>query len=193
MERIELLIPGSKIEARVKELGREISSDYQGMKPILVSILKGSFLFLADLTRAIDVPHEIDFLSVSSYGSSTQSTGVVRLLKDLGTNIGDRDVLVVEDIVDTGLTWRYIRNNLLTRGPTSLRIVTLLDKRERRVVDVPVDYVGFVIPDRFVVGYGLDYQERYRNLPYIGALDDSSLQDSGVSYQGSGKENDFKN
>ncbi len=193
MERIELLIPGSKIEARVKELGREISSDYQGMKPILVSILKGSFLFLADLTRAIDVPHEIDFLSVSSYGSSTQSTGVVRLLKDLGTNIGDRDVLVVEDIVDTGLTWRYIRNNLLTRGPTSLRIVTLLDKRERRIVDVPVDYVGFVIPDRFVVGYGLDYQERYRNLPYIGALDDSSLQDSGVSYQGSGKENDFKN
>ncbi len=193
MERIELLIPGSKIEARVKELGREISSDYQGMKPILVSILKGSFLFLADLTRAIDVPHEIDFLSVSSYGSSTQSTGVVRLLKDLGTNIGDRDVLVVEDIVDTGLTWRYIRDNLLIRRPSSLRIVTLLDKRERRIVDVPVDYVGFVIPDRFVVGYGLDYQERYRNLPYIGALDDSSLQDSGVSYQGSGKENDFKN
>jgi len=175
MERIELLIPGSKIEARVKELGREISSDYRGLKPILVSILKGSFLFLADLTRAIDVPHEIDFLSVSSYGSSTEFSGVVRLLKDLGTNIGDRDVLVVEDIVDTGLTWRYIRNNLLTRGPTSLRIVTLLDKRERRVVDVPVDYVGFVIPDRFVVGYGLDYQERYRNLPYIGALDDSSL------------------
>lgn len=193
MERIELLIPGSKIEARVKELGREISSDYRGLKPILVSILKGSFLFLADLTRAIDVPHEIDFLSVSSYGSSTQSTGVVRLLKDLGTNIGDRDVLVVEDIVDTGLTWRYIRDNLLTRSPSSLRIVTLLDKRERRIVDVPVDYVGFVIPDRFVVGYGLDYRERYRNLPYIGALDDSSLQGSGVSYQGSGKEKDFKN
>ncbi len=174
MERIELLIPGPKIEARVKELGKEISLDYRGLKPILVSILKGSFLFLADLTRAIDVPHEIDFLSVSSYGSSVQSTGVVRLLKDLGTNIEGRDVLVVEDIVDTGLTWRYIRNNLLTRGPSSLHIVTLLDKKERRIVDVPVDYVGFVIPDRFVVGYGLDYQERYRNLPYIGALDDKN-------------------
>ncbi len=172
MEKIQLLIPGSKIKARVRELGREISLDYQGLNPILVSILKGSFLFLADLTRAIHLPHQIDFISVSSYGSSTHSSGVVRLLQDLGTNIEGRDVLVVEDIVDTGLTWRYIRNNLLTRNPSSLRIVTLLDKRERRVVDVPVDYVGFVIPDRFVVGYGLDYQERYRNLPYIGALED---------------------
>jgi len=186
MEKIEPLIPGPKIEARVQELGREISSDYKGLQPILVSILKGSFLFLADLTRAIDVPHEIDFLSVSSYGTSTHSSGVVRLLKDLSTNIEGRDVLVVEDIVDTGLTWQYIRNNLFTRNPLSLRIVTLLDKRGRRLVDVPVDYVGFVIPDRFVVGYGLDYMERYRNLPYIGALDDNSLQ-------GSGKENHFQN
>jgi len=181
MEKIEQLIPGPKIEARVRELGREISSDYKGLQPILVSILKGSFLFLADLTRAIDVPHEIDFLSVSSYGSSTQSSGVVRLLKDLGTNIEGRDVLVVEDIVDTGLTWQYIRKNLFTRNPSSLRIVTLLDKRGRRLVDVPVDYVGFVIPDRFVVGYGLDYMERYRNLPYIGALEDKN---EGSSHHG---------
>ncbi len=186
MEKIKLLIPGPKIESRVKELGREISSDYRGLMPILVSILKGSFLFLSDLTRNISITHEIDFLSVSSYGSSTQTSGVVRLLKDLGTNIQGRDVLVVEDIVDTGLTWKYIRENLLTRDPSSLRIVTLLDKRERRMVDVPVDYVGFVIPDRFVVGYGLDYEERYRNLPYIGALDNNSLQ-------GSGRGNDFQN
>jgi len=172
MERIEPLIPGSRIEARVKELGEEISSDYRGQVPILVSILKGSFLFLADLARNINILHEIDFLSISSYGLSTQSSGVVRLLKDLSTSIEGRDVLVVEDIVDTGLTWRYIRNNLLTRNPSSLRIVTLLEKRERRQVDVPLDYVGFVIPDRFVVGYGLDYEERYRNLPYIGALED---------------------
>jgi len=168
--KVKILISEQQIQNRIQSLGDEISRDYQDKEPILVSILRGSFLFLADLTRALTVPHEIDFMAVSSYGNAQESTGVVRLLQDLSSDVSGRHVLVVEDIVDTGLTWEYIRANLLTRRPASLKIVTLLNKEERRRVEVPVDYAGFVIDDAFVVGYGLDYQQKLRNLPYIGVL-----------------------
>jgi hypoxanthine phosphoribosyltransferase len=168
--KVKILISEQQIQDRIQALGAEISSDYKDKEPILVSILRGSFLFLADLTRALTVPHEIDFMAVSSYGNAQESTGVVRLLQDLSSDVSGRHVLVVEDIVDTGLTWEYIRANLLTRRPASLKIVTLLNKEERRRVEVPVDYAGFVIDDAFVVGYGLDYQQKLRNLPYIGVL-----------------------
>ena len=167
---IQILIREDEISSRVNQIGHDISSDYHNEVPILVSILKGSFLFLADLVRALTIHHEVDFMAVSSYGSTTSSSGVVRMLYDLSSNVEGRHVLVVEDIVDTGLTWSYIRRNLLTRRPASLKIATLLDKRERRRVEVPVDYVGFVIPDVFVIGYGLDFAQRYRNLPYIGVI-----------------------
>ncbi len=167
---VRILISEQRIRDRIQELGAQLSRDYQGTEPILVSILRGSFLFLADLSRALDVPHEVDFMAVSSYGNAQESTGVVRLLQDLSSDVSGRHVLVVEDIVDTGLTWEYIRANLMTRRPASLKIVTLLNKEERRRVDVPVDYAGFVIEDAFVVGYGLDYQQKLRNLPYIGVL-----------------------
>jgi hypoxanthine phosphoribosyltransferase len=167
---VKILITEQQIQDRIQALGAEISGDYQGKEPILVSILRGSFLFLADLTRALTIPHEVDFMAVSSYGNAQESTGVVRLLQDLSSDVSGRHILVVEDIVDTGLTWEYIRANLMTRRPASLRIVTLLNKEERRRVDVPVDYAGFVIADAFVVGYGLDYRQKLRNLPYIGVL-----------------------
>jgi hypoxanthine phosphoribosyltransferase len=172
ISKVKVLISEEQIQDRIRNLGKKISGDYQGMDPILVSILKGSFLFLSDLTRALQIPHEVDFMAVSSYGNSQESNGVVRLLKDLSSNVMGRHVLVVEDIVDTGLTWQYIRANLMTRRPASLKILTLLDKKERRLVDVPLDYVGFVIPNHFVIGYGLDYQEKWRNLPYIGVLEE---------------------
>jgi hypoxanthine phosphoribosyltransferase len=172
ISKLKVLITEEQIQDRIKKMGAQISEDYRGKEPILVSILKGSFLFLSDLIRAMDIPHEVDFMAVSSYGNSKDSTGVVRMLKDLSSDISGRHVLVVEDIVDTGLTWEYIRANLLTRRPASLKISTLLNKEERRLVDVPVDYVGFVIPDQFVIGYGLDYQEKMRNLPYIGVLEE---------------------
>ncbi|HMB71597.1 MAG TPA: hypoxanthine phosphoribosyltransferase [bacterium] len=170
-----VLLSEEKIRARVQELGREISAEYAGKQPVLVNILKGGFIFLADLIRAMDVHCEMDFMVVSSYEDKTESTGVVRILSDLGLNIGGRDVLIVEDIVDTGLTLDYIRELLLARNPASLKIVTLLDKVDRRVQDVPIDWVGFEIPDEFVVGYGLDYAQRYRNLPYITVLDGNAL------------------
>ena len=170
-----VLLSEVKIRDRVRELGREISCEYAGKNPILVNILKGGFIFLADLIRAMDVDCEMDFMVVSSYEDKKESTGVVRILSDLGLNIGGRHVLIVEDIVDTGLTLEYIRELLLARNPASLKIVTLLDKVDRRVLEVPVDWVGFEIPDEFVVGYGLDYAQRYRNLPYITVLDGSAL------------------
>lgn len=170
-----VLFDEETIRARVAELGREISRDYAGKAPILVNILKGGFIFLADLVRRIDVPCEMDFMVVSSYEDRTESSGVVRILSDLGLNIEGRHVLVVEDIVDSGLTLDYFRELLLARNPASLRVVTLLDKHERRKVHVPVDYVGFRIPDEFVVGYGLDYAQRFRNLPYITVLDADDL------------------
>jgi len=167
----EVLISEEELQAKIAELGKAISADYQGKDLLAVCILRGAVVFLSDLIRHITIPHEIDFMAVSSYGGTrTESSGVVRILMDLETNIEGRDVLIVEDIIDTGLTLNYIIDNLKTRRPASLRTCVLLNKQERRQVDVPLDYVGFNIPDKFVVGYGLDYNEKYRNLPFIGVL-----------------------
>ena len=162
------LIDEERLQARIKELGQQISADYAGQNLLLLCILKGGVLFLSDLMRQISIPHEIDFLAVSSYGREVrESTGVVRILKDLDEPIAGRSVLIVEDIVDTGHTLAYIINILQARQPASLKICTLLDKKERRQVEIPVDYTGFVIPDKFVFGYGLDLDEKLRNLPFI--------------------------
>jgi len=162
------LIDEARLQVRIKELGQQISADYTGQNLLLLCILKGGVLFLSDLMRQISIPHEIDFLAVSSYGrESRESTGVVRILKDLDEPIAGRSVLIVEDIVDTGHTLAYITNILQARQPASLKICTLLDKKERRQVEIPVDYTGFVIPDKFVFGYGLDLDEKLRNLPFI--------------------------
>ena len=166
-----ILISEDDIKRRVEEMGREISRDYDGKVPILVSILKGGIIFLSDLVRHLTIPHEIDFMSVSSYDNGMETSGVVRILADLNKNIEGDDVLIVEDIVDTGLTLDYIRDILLARHPKTLRICTLLDKKARRRIEVPIDYVGFTIPDTFVIGYGLDYREKYRNLPYVAILE----------------------
>ncbi len=167
----EILITEEELQAKVAELGRAISADYQGEDLLAVCVLRGAVIFLADLSRHITIPHEINFMAVSSYGGTrTKSTGVVRILMDLSSNIEGRHVLIVEDIVDSGLTLSYIIDNLKTRRPASLRTCTLLDKRECRQIEVRLDYVGFVIPDKFVIGYGLDYDEKYRNLPFIGVL-----------------------
>ncbi|MGQ0722220.1 MAG: hypoxanthine phosphoribosyltransferase [Candidatus Eiseniibacteriota bacterium] len=170
-----VLLSEERIRARVRELGREIAREYDGKNPVLVNLLKGGFIFLADLVRAMNVECEMDFMVVTSYEDKTESSGVVRILSDLGLNIAGRHVLIVEDIVDTGLTLEYIRELLIARNPASLKIVTLLDKSARRVLHVPIDWVGFEIPDEFVVGYGLDYAQRFRNLPYITVLDGSAL------------------
>jgi hypoxanthine phosphoribosyltransferase len=165
-----VLIASDDIQRRVTELGREISKDYEHSVPILVSILKGGVVFHADLMRRLSVLHEIDFLSVSSYSGGTHSTGIVRIVKDLKENITDRDLVLVEDIVDTGRTLSYLRQILMAREPRSLKVVTLLNKVDARVENVHVDYVGFDIPNEFVIGYGLDWQEKYRHLPFIGVL-----------------------
>jgi hypoxanthine phosphoribosyltransferase len=167
----QILISEGQIKKRVKELGAEISRDYRGKVPTLISVLKGGIIFLSDLVRELSVLHEIDFMSVSSYNGGTDTSGVVRILSDLSINIEGKDVLIVEDIVDTGLTLDYIRHILLARHPKSLRICTLLDKKARRKIEVPLDYVGFVVPDEFVIGYGLDYGEKYRNLPYVAVFE----------------------
>jgi hypoxanthine phosphoribosyltransferase len=166
-----VLIPAEDLNARVAELGRQIRHDYAGATPMLVGVLKGAVIFLADLMRAIEAPCECDFIAVSSYGASTRSSGIVRLTKDLSVSIEGRDVLIVEDIVDTGLTLSYLLRNLETRRPRSLRVCALLDKASRRQVPVALDYVGFTIPDEFVVGYGLDYAGLYRNLRHVAVLE----------------------
>jgi hypoxanthine phosphoribosyltransferase len=166
----KILVDEATIQQRVIELGEAISEAYRGQDLVLVSVLKGSIIFMADLVRAISVPHEIDFMATSSYGAATSSSGVVRILKDLNVSIQDRNVLVVEDIIDSGHTLSYLLRLLNERQPASLRIVTLLDKPDRRDVPIDVDWIGFSIPNEFVVGYGLDYNELYRNLPYIGVL-----------------------
>ncbi|TKJ29828.1 MAG: hypoxanthine phosphoribosyltransferase [Chloroflexi bacterium B3_Chlor] len=166
----EVLLTGEEIREKTAELARQITADYEDKDPLLICILKGGLMFLADLTRQIHLPLEIDFMAVSSYGDATESSGVVRILMDLERNVQGRHVLIVEDIIDTGRTLNYIIQNLRTRGPASIKICTLLNKPARRVLDIPLDYVGFVIPDRFVVGYGLDYGEIYRNLPFVGVL-----------------------
>ena len=165
----EVLLTEEQIAAKVAELGARIGADYADRRLTLVSVLKGSLPFMADLMRAIPVPVRIDLMEVSSYGgTTTESSGLVRILKDLSASIAGDDVLIVEDIIDTGLTLNYLLRYLRGKNPRSLRICTLLDKPARRLVDIPVDYTGFTIPDQFVVGYGLDYDERYRNLPFIG-------------------------
>ncbi|MEW6080253.1 MAG: hypoxanthine phosphoribosyltransferase [Bacillota bacterium] len=169
-ETLEVLLDRGRIEGRVRELAKMISEDYQGRVPLMVGILKGAVIFLSDLARALDIPVALDFMAVSSYGQSSETSGVVRILKDLDENIEGRDVIVVEDIVDTGLTLRYLCDALKARNPASLRVCVLLDKPSRRLVEVDVHYRGFEIPDAFVVGYGLDYQERYRSLPHVGRL-----------------------
>ena len=165
----EILIDTDAINSRVAELGARVSADYAGRDPVLVSVLKGSLVFLADLMRAMDLPSSIDLMEVSSY-AGTETSGQVRILKDLSKPIDGRDVIVVEDIIDTGLTLNYLLRYLADKGPASIKIVCLLDKPARRLAEIDIDYIGFTIPDRFVIGYGLDYDERYRNLPYIGVL-----------------------
>ncbi len=166
----KILLDEEHIKERVAQLALQISQDYQGESILMVGILKGAMVFLADLVRHIDVPTFFDFMAVSSYGAGTVSSGAVRILKDLDKSIHSRHVIIVEDIVDTGLTLQYLVENIKARGPASLKVCTLLDKPSRRKVEVPIDYNGFSIPDEFVVGYGLDYNERYRNLPYIAVL-----------------------
>ena len=166
----EVWISEEELQQKVKELGAKISEDYKDKNLLMVSVLKGSVVFMADLMRAITVPAAIDFMSVSSYGAGTKSTGVVRIIKDLDTNVADYDLLLVEDILDSGRTLYALREMLKQRHPKSIRIATLLDKPERRVEDIQPDYYCFNVPDEFVVGYGLDYAEKYRNLPYIGIL-----------------------
>lgn len=172
-----VILPQDVIRRRIEELGADISREYGDQPLLLVAVLRGAALFVADLARCITAPVEIDFMAVSSYGSSTKSSGVVRILKDLDEGIEDRHVLVVEDILDTGLTLKYLLKNLASRKPRSLEVVTLLSKEGKQRVPIDCRYVGFDVPDEFVVGYGLDYNERYRNLPYIGILDPSVYSD----------------
>ena len=168
IERV--LLPEEKLKSMVARLGEQISRDYQGKSLFLISVLKGSVVFMADLMRAITVPCRIDFMSVSSYGSGVKTSGVVKIIKDLDEDVEGRDLLVVEDILDSGMTLSYILKLLSSRKPNSIRLCTLLDKPERRKVDIKADYVGCEVPDEFVVGYGLDYDEKYRNLPFVGVL-----------------------
>lgn len=170
-EHIRVLLSEKEVDDRIQALGDQISRDYAGKQVHLVCVLKGGSFFMCELAKRISVPVSLDFMSVSSYGSDTKSSGVVKIVKDLDESIKDQDVIVVEDIVDSGRTLSYLLEMLKDRGPKSLRLCTLLDKPDRRVVDVDVDYTGFQIPDQFVVGYGLDYDQKYRNLPYIGIVE----------------------
>ncbi|MET0200597.1 MAG: hypoxanthine phosphoribosyltransferase [Gaiellaceae bacterium] len=171
----EILIDEETLAARVAELGAEVSADYEGRDLLLIGVLKGAVFFMADLMRHLTVACEVDFMAISSYGDATDSSGIVRILKDLDISIEGRDVLVVEDIIDSGLTLSYLIRNLESREPASLEVCALLTKPSRREIDVRVRYVGFEIPNKFVVGYGLDFAERYRNLPYVGVLDEHLL------------------
>ena len=179
LERVvaEVLVDQDALAERIAELGEEISEDYEGRDLLLVGVLKGAVFFMADLMRHLRVHCEVDFMAISSYGAATDSSGVVRILKDLDINIRDRHVLVVEDIIDSGLTLSYLVRNLSAREPASLEICALLTKPSRREIEVPVRYVGFEIPNRFVIGYGLDFAERYRNLPYVGVLNERLIPD----------------
>lgn len=168
IERI--FFSADELSARVKELGAKITEDYRGKTPLVVGVLKGSFVFMADLTRCIDTYCDIDFMAVSSYGNGTTTTGAVKIRKDLSYSVEDRHAIIIEDILDSGVTLSYLKNYIENRKPASIAICTLLDKPARRKADINADYVGFICPDEFIVGYGLDYAERYRNLPYIGVL-----------------------
>ncbi len=174
-----VLIDSEQVQNKVKELGKKISRDYKEKNPVLISVLKGSIVLLADLLKAVDISCSVDFIAVSSYGENTETSGVVKLIMDLRESIEGRHVLLVEDIVDTGLTMAYLKENLLTRHPASFKICALLSKPQRRQVNIDLDYIGFEIPDDFVVGYGLDYDEKYRNLDYIGTLKPRIYQKNG--------------
>lgn len=173
--KIIQLITKEAIEKRVKELAEQISNDYQNEAPILVGILKGAWVFLADLARNLSIPAVCDFLTVSSYGKNTETSGVVKIVSDLKYPIENRSVLLVEDIVDTGLTLKYITDYLILRNPKSLKVCSLLDKPERHRIEVKIDYLGFTIPNKFVVGYGIDFNEQFRNLPYLGYIEETNL------------------
>jgi hypoxanthine phosphoribosyltransferase len=166
----EILFTEQAVQDRIRELGAQITHDYEGKNPLIIGILKGATLFMSDLVKRIEIPVELDFMAVSSYGHSSESSGVVRIIKDLEQSIEGRDVIIVEDIIDTGLTLIYLKNLLQQRKAASVKLVTLLDKPDRHKVDITADYLGFTVPDHFIVGFGLDYAERYRNLPYIGVL-----------------------
>lgn len=170
-EHVKVLLTEEEVDKRIQEIGEQISRDYAGRQVHLVCVLKGGSFFMCELAKRITVPVSLDFMSVSSYGKDTKSSGVVKIVKDLDEPLKDKDVIVVEDIVDSGRTLNYLMEMLRDRGPKSLHLCTLLDKPDRRVIDVKVDYTGFEIPDKFVVGYGLDYDQRYRNLPYIGVVE----------------------
>ena len=170
-ERIKVMFSEEEVAQKVEELGRKISEDYAGKEIHLICVLKGSVFFVCELAKRITIPVSMDFMSVSSYGDGTSSSGVVKIAKDLDEALEGKDVLVVEDIVDSGRTLSYLLEMLKDRGPADVRLCTLLDKPDRREVEVPVDYTGFVIPDKFIVGYGLDYDQKYRNLPYIGTVE----------------------
>src|SRR3954467_4165670 len=174
---LEPLFTAEQIQTRVAEMGAEIARDYAGQTPLLIGVLKGAYIFLSDLVRATDLRLGVEFMAISSYGSGMRSSGEVRIVKDLDVPVDGRDILIVEDIVDTGLTLSFLIGSLHQRGAKSVRLAALLDKHERRERDVKIDYCGFQIPDAFVVGYGLDYAERYRNLPYIAVIKDPSLKD----------------
>ena len=183
---LEVLIPTEEITKRISELGAEIARDYAGRNPLLIGVLKGACLFLSDLMRAADIPLNIEFIAISSYGAEMRTSGEVRILKDLDVAIEGRHILVVEDIVDTGLTLSYLLANLKSRGAKSVKLAALLDKYERREKEVPIDYLGFKIPDKFVVGYGLDFAERYRNLPFIAVLKNPQEAQLGLPMKNSG-------
>ena len=172
MAKIKQMLSEEQIAKKVVELAKRIEKDFEGEELLVVGILKGASIFVSDLIRKVNLDVNIDFMSVSSYGNGTQSSGIVKILKDLDVNIEDKNVLIVEDIIDSGLTLSNLVETLKTRNPKSLKLCTLLDKPQRRVVDIPVDYVGFVIEDKFIVGYGIDWGEKYRNLPYIGVVEE---------------------
>jgi hypoxanthine phosphoribosyltransferase len=174
----EVLLPADAIQQRVRELGAAISADYAGRNPLLVGVLKGVLFFMADLLRAITIPAEVDFMAVASYSANSREQGLVRLEKDLEMPLAGRHVLFVEDVIDTGLTLNYLLRSLRAREPTSLEVCVLFNKPRRRLIDIPLKYKGFDLPARFVVGYGLDYRERYRNLPFVGLLDPHTFQDN---------------
>lgn len=182
----EILISAEKIEQRIAEIGRAISRDYAGLTPLLVGVLKGVVPFMADLLRAITIPVEVDFMAISSYSAEARDRGVVRVEKDLEVPIAGRHVLFVEDVVDTGLTLNYLLRNLRAREPATLEVCALFNRAHRRLIDIPLKYNGFDLPDRFVVGYGLDYREKYRNLPFVGVLDPQVLQGNANSKNAGG-------
>ena len=170
-EKIKVLLPEAEVDKKIQELGEQISKDYEGKSIHMICVLKGGVFFTCELAKRISVPVSLDFMSVSSYGDGTESTGIVRIIKDLDDSIEGENVLIVEDIIDSGRTLSYLVENLKSRGAKSVRLCTLMSKPSRRVVEVPVDYIGYEIPDEFVVGYGLDYAQKYRNLPYVGVVE----------------------